>query len=61
MNTRKASKGMWLTQATLESEESRTFATEACGFGNLDELFTEWTDDQKTEWESQHKLQDYDA
>lgn len=55
MNTRKASKGMWLTQATLESEESRTFATEACGFGNLDELFTEWTDAQKAQWEEAYK------
>lgn len=48
---------MWLTQATLESEESRTFATEACGFGNLDKLFTEWTDAQKAQWEEAHKLE----
>lgn len=46
---------MWLTQATLESEESRTFATEACGFGDLDELFTEWTGVQKAQWEEAHK------
>lgn len=49
---------MWLTQATLESEESRTFATEACGFGNLDELFTEWTDEQKEEWEREHPVEE---
>jgi len=58
MNTREASKGMWLTQASLEQEETRTFATEACGFGNLDELFTEWTDSQKSEWEQAHKREE---
>jgi len=54
MNTRKASAGKWLTQATLEQEDSRTFATEVCGYGNLAELFTEWTDEQKQEWEQAH-------
>jgi len=49
---------MWLTQASLEQEETRTFATEACGFGNLDELFTEWTDSQKSEWEQAHKREE---
>lgn len=49
MNTRKASEGMWLTQAILEDEESRAFATEVCGYGDLDALFIEWTDTQKAE------------
>ena len=60
MNKRKASTGMWLTQATLESEESRTFTTEVCGYGNLDELFTEWTDELKIEWEERHKIEYFD-
>lgn len=52
MNTRIAQDGMWLTQATIDDEAGRTFAKEVSGFGDLDALFIEWTDEQKTEWES---------
>ena len=60
MNKRKASKGMWLTQAAIENEDARTFATEVCGYGDLDALFIEWTDAQKTEWEEEHKPEEDD-
>lgn len=53
MNTKTAQEGKWLTQATLTDESARTFAKEVAGFGDLDALFTEWSDEQKIEWESQ--------
>lgn len=49
---------MWLTQAILENDESRTFATEVCGYGDLDALFIEWTDAQKAQWEEEHKSEE---
>lgn len=51
MKERTAHKGYWLTQATLEDEASRTFAKKVAGFGNLDALYVEWTDEQKEQWE----------
>lgn len=57
MNTRKAPKGKWLTQATLDSEDNRIFVKEVSGFGDLDALFTLYTDSQKAEWEEQHPEQ----
>ena len=52
MNERIAQEGYWLTQATIDNEAKRTFAKNVCGFGDLDALFTEWTDAQKAEWEA---------
>ena len=54
MNTRKAPKGKWLTQATLENEDNRIFVKEVSGFGDLDALFTLYTDEQKAQWEEEH-------
>lgn len=45
---------MWLTQATLEDESTRTFAHRVAGYGDLDALFTEWTDEQKEAWDAEH-------
>lgn len=44
LKTRTASAGMWLTQAT---DDDHGFYKEVSGFGDLDALFTEWTDEQK--------------
>lgn len=54
MKERIAQEGMWLTQATLEDESTRTFARRVAGYGDLDALFTEWTDKQKAAWEAEH-------
>lgn len=54
MNKRKASEGMWLTQSVLQEEEGRIFVKEVAGYGDLDNLFTEWTDSEKEEWEEEH-------
>lgn len=54
MNERIAQDGFWLTQANIEDEASRTFAKKVCGYGDLDSLFTEWSDEQKAEWEREH-------
>ena len=60
MKTRKANNGNWLTQAELEDEASRTFAKKVCGYGDLDSLFTEWSDEQKAEWEREHLQEEND-
>lgn len=54
MKERIAQEGMWLTQATLEDESTRTFAHRVAGYGDLDSLFTEWTDEQKEAWGQEH-------
>lgn len=54
MNTRIPSAGYWLTQATLAEDEQRQFWTSVSGYGDLDSLFTEWSDSQKEEWEREH-------
>lgn len=54
MRERIAQEGFWLTQANIEDEASRTFARKVCGYGDLDSLFTEWSDEQKAEWEREH-------
>ena len=54
MNERIAKEGFWLTQANLEDENNRTFGTRVCGYGDLDNLFTEWSEEQKAEWEREH-------
>ena len=54
MKERIANNGFWLTQANVEDEASRTFARKVCGYGDLDSLFVEWSDEQKKEWEQEH-------
>lgn len=54
MNTRTPSAGYWLTQANLAENEERQFWTSVSGYGNLETLFTEWSDEQKAEWEAEH-------
>ena len=54
MKKRTATTGHWLTQATLADESSRIFVHEVAGYGDLDSLFTEWTDAQKEAWEAEH-------
>jgi len=54
MNTRQATTGNWLTQASLDNEMDRIFVKEACGYGDLDNIFAEWSDEQKAEWEKEH-------
>lgn len=58
MKERIAKEGFWLTQATIEDEASRTFGTKVCGYGDLDSLFTEWSDSEKSEWEAEHQQEE---
>jgi hypothetical protein len=57
MNTRKARKNKWLTQAELNEGEERIFVKELSGFGNLDELFTEWSNTQKNKWQENNNIE----
>jgi len=54
MNTRQATTGNWLTQSHIENEDERIFVKNVSGFGDLDNIFTEWSDEQKAEWEKEH-------
>lgn len=46
---------MWLTQATLEDETQRGFWKRLTPAYSLSESdFTQWSDEQKTEWEEQY-------
>lgn len=54
MNTKKAKKNKWLTQAILNEGEQRLFVMEVSGFGDLEERFTEWSDEQKAQWDEEH-------
>ena len=58
MNERIAQEGFWLTQATLAEDEQRQFWTSVSGYGDLDSLFVEWSDEQKAEWESEHPIEE---
>lgn len=49
-----AKEGYWLTQATIAEYEERQFWTSVSGYGDLDSLFTEWSDSQKETWEAEH-------
>ena len=54
-----AHKNKWLTQATLENESERGFWKRmhlACSLSKDD--FVEWTDAQKTEWETEHPVEE---
>lgn len=57
MKERIATEGMWLTQVTPNNENERLFVKKVCGFGDLDTLYTECSDEHKEQWEAEH-LQD---
>lgn len=54
MNIRKAKKGKWLTQATLDDEAGRIFVRSVAGFGDLDALYRDATAEEKADWEAAH-------
>lgn len=54
MKERIAKAGDWLTQATLAENEERQFWTKVSGYGDLDTLFTEWSEEQKARWKEEH-------
>ncbi len=58
MRERIAQEGYWLTQSEIGDERSRTFAKKVAGFGNIDDLFIQWTDSQKQQWELEHPIED---
>lgn len=58
MKERIAQEGFWLTQANLEDEANRLFSKKVCGYGDLDNIFAEWSDEQKAEWEREHPIEE---
>lgn len=54
-----AQEGMWLTQANLKEDEQRGFWKKMYLAYSLTEVdFTQWTDEQKEQWEKQHHIDD---
>lgn len=51
-----ANEGMWLTQANPAKDSERTFVKAVASFGDVDFLFTEWSDEQKAQWEAEHPI-----
>jgi len=50
-----AKDGYWLTQANLENEAERNFWSRLSPAYSLTaEDFTEWSEEQKAEWEREH-------
>lgn len=58
MKERIAQQGYWLTQANIDNEEERIFVKKVSGYGDLDNLYTEWTDEQKSAWEEEHPIEE---
>ena len=44
-----APEGMWLTQASIENENGRTFVKKIAGYGDLKTSFVIWAETQKEE------------
>ena len=58
MNEIIANEGFWLTQSTVENEENRIFVKKVAGFGNLNQIYAQWTDEQKQQWEAEHPVEE---
>lgn len=55
MDTMTASLGGWLTQRGYVPEEERILAKEVSGFGNLEELYREATDEEIAEYQKRQQ------
>lgn len=40
--------------ATVDNEADRILVKKVAGISDLDNLFTEWSEEQKAEWEREH-------
>ena len=57
-----ATQGMWLTQANLKEDEQRGFWKKMyLAYSLTPNDFTEWTDEQKSTWEEEHKEEDMEG
>ena len=54
MKKKEARPGGWLTQATAIDENNRIFVKSVAGFGDLETLYRDATDEEKTEWDALH-------
>ena len=53
-----AKEGYWLTEANLENEAERNFWRRLSPAYSLTaEDFTEWSDEQKAQWEAEHPIE----
>ena len=47
--------GLWLTQKTLANEDERIFSQLMfLGINDTPDNYTEWTEEQKEQWEREH-------
>lgn len=54
-----ATQGMWLTQANLKEGETRGFWKKMyLAYSLTQDDFTEWTDEQKQQWEAEHPVEE---
>ena len=58
MKERTAKKGKWLTNATVENEAERIFVKKVAGYGDLDNLFRDATQEEKDKWEAEHPAEE---
>ena len=55
MKTIVAKEGMWLTQSQIDDECGRTFVKMVSGFGDLNSLYRDATNDEKLAWEAEYR------
>jgi hypothetical protein len=54
-----AQEGMWLTQATINNDNERGFLKRMhLAYSLTENDFIQWTDEQKSAWEEEHKEED---
>jgi len=54
-----AQEGMWLTQATINNDNERGFWKRMhLAYSLTENDFIQWTDEQKSAWEEEHKEED---
>ena len=58
MKERIAKENQWLTNATLDNEAERIFVKKVSGYGDLDALFRDATQEEKDKWEAEHPMDD---
>ena len=54
MNERIAPDNKWLTNATVENEADRIFAKKVSGYGDLDSIYREASQEEKDKWEEEY-------
>ena len=61
MKKRQAPAGFWLTQAVLRDGETRIFVKDVAGYGDLDNNFILFDDEEKMKWAEEHRIEEQKA